>query len=68
MCSISVGYLLPTDSAVQLAELLELPQSGWDKKIAADLTAEMERHLHHIEESLDYSGAPLDRRLAASLG
>lgn len=30
---------------MQLAELLELPQSGWDKKIAADLTAEMERHL-----------------------
>jgi hypothetical protein len=30
---------------VQLAELLELPQTNWDKKIAADLTAEMERHL-----------------------
>jgi hypothetical protein len=30
---------------VQLAELLELPQTGWDKRIAADLTAEMEKHL-----------------------
>jgi hypothetical protein len=30
---------------MQLAELLELPQTGWDKRIAADLTAEMERHL-----------------------
>lgn len=30
---------------MQLAEILELPQTGWDKKIAADLTAEMERHL-----------------------
>jgi WHG domain-containing protein len=30
---------------MQLAELLELPQTSWDKKIAADLTAEMERHL-----------------------
>jgi hypothetical protein len=45
MCGIPVGDHLPTDSAVQIAELLELPQSGWDKKIAADLTAEMERHL-----------------------
>jgi DNA-binding GntR family transcriptional regulator len=38
------------------------------QKNVADAVAEMERHLHHIEESLDYSGAPLDRRLAASLG
>ena len=30
---------------MQLAELLELPQDGWDKKIAADLTAEKEQHL-----------------------
>ena len=45
MCGIPVLYLLSTDSAVQLAELLELPQTGWDKKIAVDLTAEMERHL-----------------------
>lgn len=30
---------------MQLAELLELPQTGWDKRIAADLTAEMEKHL-----------------------
>jgi Tetracyclin repressor-like, C-terminal domain len=27
------------------AEILELPTSGWDKRIAADLTAEMENHL-----------------------
>jgi hypothetical protein len=30
---------------MQLAEILELPPTSWDKKIAADLTAEMERHL-----------------------
>ena len=27
------------------AEILESPVSGWDKRIAADLTAEMEQHL-----------------------
>jgi hypothetical protein len=27
------------------ADILELPTSGWDKRIAADLTAEMEQHL-----------------------
>ncbi len=27
------------------AEILESPASGWDKRIAADLTAEMEQHL-----------------------
>ena len=27
------------------AEILELPVNSWDKRIAADLTAEMERHL-----------------------
>lgn len=27
------------------AEILELPLSGWDRRIAADLTAEMENHL-----------------------
>lgn len=32
-------------SPVQPADILELPQSSWDKKIAADLTLEMERHL-----------------------
>ena len=30
---------------MKLADILELPTSGWDKRIAADLTAEMERHL-----------------------
>jgi hypothetical protein len=30
---------------MQLAEVLELPQTNWDKRIAADLTVEMERHL-----------------------
>jgi Tetracyclin repressor-like, C-terminal domain len=30
---------------MQLAEVLELPQTNWDKRIAADLTIEMERHL-----------------------
>jgi hypothetical protein len=30
---------------MQLAEVLELPQTSWDKRIAADLTVEMERHL-----------------------
>jgi hypothetical protein len=32
-------------SIMQLADVLELPQTGWDKRIAADLTVEMERHL-----------------------
>ena len=27
------------------ADILELPTTGWDKRIAADLTAEMEQHL-----------------------
>ena len=30
---------------MKLADILELPASGWDKRIAADLTVEMERHL-----------------------
>lgn len=30
---------------MQLADILELPPTGWDKRIAADLTAEMEKHL-----------------------
>lgn len=37
---------------MQLAELLELPQTSWDKKIAADLTAEMERHLAEKASSI----------------
>ena len=27
------------------SDILEQPQTGWDKRIAADLTAEMERHI-----------------------
>lgn len=30
---------------MQLEDILELPATGWDKRIAADLTAEMEKHL-----------------------
>jgi hypothetical protein len=30
---------------LQLEDILELPATGWDKRIAADLTAEMEKHL-----------------------
>ena len=30
---------------LKLADILELPATGWDKRIAADLTAEMELHL-----------------------
>ncbi|MDB5607978.1 MAG: TetR family transcriptional regulator [Bradyrhizobium sp.] len=30
---------------MKLADILELPVTGWDKRIAADLTAEMEQHL-----------------------
>jgi hypothetical protein len=30
---------------VEPSDILELPATGWDKRIAADLTAEMERHL-----------------------
>jgi hypothetical protein len=30
---------------LKLADVLELPRSNWDKRIAADLTAEMEHHL-----------------------
>jgi hypothetical protein len=30
---------------LKLEEILEFPATGWDKKIAADLTGEMERHL-----------------------
>jgi hypothetical protein len=30
---------------MRLADVLELPQTSWDKRIAADLTAEMERHV-----------------------
>jgi Tetracyclin repressor-like, C-terminal domain len=31
--------------ALKPADILEFPATGWDKRIAADLTAEMERHL-----------------------
>jgi hypothetical protein len=30
---------------LQLAEILDLPATSWDKRIAADLTVEMEHHL-----------------------
>jgi WHG domain-containing protein len=30
---------------LKLAEVLDLPVTSWDKRIAADLTGEMERHL-----------------------
>jgi hypothetical protein len=30
---------------LKLADILELPASGWDKRIAADITVEMEHHL-----------------------
>lgn len=30
---------------MRLADVLELPPTGWDKRIAADLTTEMEKHL-----------------------
>jgi len=30
---------------LKLADILELPRTGWDKRIAADLTAEMRRFL-----------------------
>jgi Tetracyclin repressor-like, C-terminal domain len=30
---------------LKLADILELPATRWDKRIAADLTVEMERHL-----------------------
>jgi Tetracyclin repressor-like, C-terminal domain len=32
-------------SPLMLAEILEFPATSWDKRIAADLTAEIERHL-----------------------
>jgi hypothetical protein len=30
---------------VEPSDILEMPATGWDKRIAADLTAEMERHI-----------------------
>jgi hypothetical protein len=45
------------------AEILELPVTGWDKRIAADLTAEMERHL-----SEKVSTVPEMRRFLAVKG
>jgi hypothetical protein len=30
---------------LKLAEVLDLPVTSWDKRIAADLTGEMEQHL-----------------------
>jgi hypothetical protein len=48
---------------LKLAELLELPTTGWDKRIAADLTAEME---HHLAEKI--STIPEMRRFLAVKG
>ena len=45
------------------ADILELPATGWDKKIAADLTAEME---HHLAEKV--STIPEMRRFLAVKG
>ena len=45
------------------ADILELPATGWDKKIAADLTAEME---HHLAEKI--STIPEMRRFLAVKG
>jgi hypothetical protein len=45
------------------ADILELPATGWDKKIAADLTAEME---HHLGEKI--STIPEMRRFLAVKG
>lgn len=45
------------------ADILELPTSGWDKRIAADLTAEME---HHLAEKV--STIPEMRRFLAVKG
>jgi hypothetical protein len=48
---------------LKLADLLDLPVSRWDKRIAADLTAEME---HHLADKL--STIPEMRRFLAVKG
>ncbi|MGE5157810.1 MAG: TetR-like C-terminal domain-containing protein [Gemmatimonas sp.] len=48
---------------MQPSDILETPQTSWDKKIAADLTAEMERHL-----SDKISTIPEMRRILAVRG
>ncbi len=48
---------------MKLAEILEFPLTGWDKRIAADLTAEME---HHLAERI--STIPEMRRFLAVKG
>lgn len=48
---------------MQPSDILEAPQTSWDKKIAADLTAEMERHL-----SDKISTIPEMRRILAVRG
>jgi hypothetical protein len=48
---------------LKLADILELPKSGWDKRIAADLTMEME---HHLAEKI--STIPEMRRFLAIKG
>ena len=48
---------------LKLADILELPATSWDKRIAADLTAEME---HHLAEKI--STIPEMRRFLAVKG
>jgi len=48
---------------LELADILQLPLTGWDKRIAADLTAEME---HHLAEKI--SSIPEMRRFLAVKG
>jgi len=48
---------------LKLADILELPATSWDKRIAADLTAEMERHLAE-----KFSTIPEMRRFLAVKG
>jgi len=48
---------------LELADILDLPATSWDKRIAADLTAEME---HHLSEKT--STIPEMRRFLAVKG
>jgi hypothetical protein len=57
--SISSGWI----PLLKLAEILEFPVTNWDRKIAADLTAEME---HHLAEKI--STIPEMRRFLAVKG
>jgi hypothetical protein len=44
-CVSPIRFALDGTCPLKLADLLEIPATGWDKRIAADLTAEMEQHL-----------------------